>query len=77
MFVADVQLAMSHWRMLDEDPYFVPRTEEEVEEFGEGVGLGVNVARRLMDDVRRRKGLKVENKFVEKATKQRTLAKKV
>ena len=63
--------------MLDEDPYFVPRTEEELEEFGDGVGMGVNVARKLMDGVRRGKGLPVEEKIVAKATKQRTLAKKV
>ena len=63
--------------MLEEDPFFVPRTEEEREEFGEGVGLGVNVSRRLIDQVRRRKGLPVEEEVVAKATKQRTLARKV
>lgn len=61
------------------DPYFVPVTEEEREEFGEeGQGVGApNLARRLMDAVRRRKGLLVEEKVVEAATKQRTRAKKV
>ncbi|CAI5532671.1 unnamed protein product [Closterium sp. Naga37s-1] len=64
-------LAMSHWSMVPDDPFFVPRTEEEREEYGDsGVGLGVNVARRLVDGVRRRKGLPVEEKVVEKATKQ-------
>ena len=34
-----------------------------------------NVARKYMNDVRRRKGLKVEEKIVEFAEKQRTLTK--
>ena len=61
------------------DPFFVPVTEEEREEFGEeGQGVGApNLARRLMDSVRRRKGLPVEEKVVEAATKQRTRARKV
>ena len=36
-----------------------------------------NLARRLIDAVRRRKGLAVEEKVVESATKQRTRARKV
>ena len=36
----------------------------------------VNLARKLVDDVRRRKGLRVEEKAVQHATKQRTLARK-
>lgn len=61
------------------DPFFVPVTEEEREEFGEeGQGVGApNLARRLIDAVRRRKGLPVEEKVVEAATKQRTRARKV
>ena len=34
-----------------------------------------NVAHRYMNDVRRRKGLKVDEKIVESGTKQRTLTK--
>ncbi len=61
------------------DPFFVPTTEEEREEFGEeGQGQGApNLAKRLINAVRRRKGLPVEEKVVEAATKQRTRAKKV
>ncbi|CAI5477403.1 unnamed protein product [Closterium sp. Yama58-4] len=37
---ASPQLAMSHWSMVPDDPFFVPRTEEEREEYGDsGVGL--------------------------------------
>eukprot|EP00271_Cylindrocystis_brebissonii_P003910 TRINITY_DN15173_c0_g1_i1.p1 TRINITY_DN15173_c0_g1~~TRINITY_DN15173_c0_g1_i1.p1 ORF type:complete len:170 (-),score=53.38 TRINITY_DN15173_c0_g1_i1:248-700(-) len=76
---ASLQLVLSHWAEVDEDPFFVPRTEEEREEFGDGSSLKAanNVARRLMDAVRRRKGLAVEEKVVESATKQRTRARKV
>ena len=61
------------------DPFFVPVTEEEREEFGEeGQGVGTaNLARTLLDEVRRRKGLAVDRKVVESATKQRTRARKV
>lgn len=41
-----------------------------------GVG-SANLAKRLIDAVRRRKGLPVEEKVVESATKQRTRARKV
>eukprot|EP00897_Mesotaenium_endlicherianum_P004474 jgi/Mesen1/4054/ME000213S03084 len=54
-----------------------PQVEEELEEFGDGVGLSHNIARRLMDGVRRRKGLPVEEKIVEHGAKQRTRARKV
>lgn len=57
----------------------MPVTEEEREEFGEeGQGQGGdNLAKGLIDAVRRRKGLPVERKMVESATKQRTKARKV
>jgi len=55
----------------------VPTTEEEREEWGEEALGMTNVARRLMDAVRRRKGLPVEEKVVKSATKQRTLKRNV
>ena len=76
---ASASLMLSHWERLGVDPFFVPLTEEEREEFGEeGQGVGVpNLAKRLIDSVRKRKGLAVEQKVVESATRQRTLARKV
>ena len=76
---ASASLMLSHWERLDLDPFFLPLTEEEREEFGEeGQGVGApNLAKRLIDTVRRRKGLQVEEKVVESATKQRTRARKV
>ncbi|GAB2274506.1 hypothetical protein Dimus_009276 [Dionaea muscipula] len=70
-------LVLSHWEALSEDPFFVPKTEEEMEEFGDGSSVLQNTARKLIDAVRRRKGLPVEEKLVRHATKQRTLARKV
>ncbi|CAN6811949.1 unnamed protein product [Brassica oleracea] len=31
---ASALMVLSHWEMLEEDPFFVPKTEEEMEEFG-------------------------------------------
>ncbi|RZC57071.1 hypothetical protein C5167_004372 [Papaver somniferum] len=69
-------LVFSHWEELSEDPFFVPKTEEEIEEFGDGSSVLPNTARKLIDAVRRRKGLPVEDKVVQHATKQRTLSRK-
>ncbi|XP_078441781.1 ribosomal protein S5/Elongation factor G/III/V family protein [Wolffia australiana] len=74
---ASALLVLSHWEALKEDPFFAPKTEEEVEEFGDGASVPPNAARKLVDAVRRRKGLPVEEKVVRHATKQRTLARKV
>lgn len=70
-------LVLSHWEPLMEDPFFIPKTEEEIEEFGDGSSVPRNTARKLIDAVRRRKGLPVEEKVVQHATKQRTLSRKV
>lgn len=61
------------------DPFFIPMTEEEREEFGEeGQGVGApNIANSFIDKIRRRKGMVVNRKVVESATKQRTKARKV
>jgi ribosome assembly protein 1 len=45
------------------DPFFTPKTEEEREEFGEDGDAGPNIARKLVDATRRRKGLKVRVSF--------------
>jgi len=51
--------------------------QEEIEEFGDGSSVLPNTVRKLIDAVRRRKGLHVEEKVVQHATEQRTLAPKV
>lgn len=74
---ANALLVLSHWEALSEDPFFVPKTEEEIEEFGDGSSVLPNTARKLINAVRRRKGLPVEEKVVQHGTKQRTRARKV
>jgi ribosome assembly protein 1 len=58
--------------MLDEDPFWVPTTEEELEELGEKADRE-NIAKGYMEQVRARKGMFVMRKIVETAEKQRTL----
>lgn len=58
--------------MLDQDPFWVPTTEEELEDLGEKADRQ-NVAKAYMDAVRRRKGLFVDEKLIISAEKQRTL----
>ncbi|EAT47893.1 AAEL001019-PA [Aedes aegypti] len=68
------QLVFSHWEIVDIDPYWVPTTEEEYEQYGEKADF-TNIAKVYMDSIRERKGLPVEKKTVEHAEKQRTLSK--
>ena len=66
------QLVFEGFEMLDEDPFWVPTTEEELEDLGEKSDKE-NVAKRYVDAVRARKGLLVRKKVVESAEKQKTL----
>ena len=58
--------------MLDLDPFWVPTTEEELEDLGEKADR-INIAKSYMDSVRERKGMFIDKKIVEFAEKQRTL----
>lgn len=69
------QLKFSHWQIMDLDPFWKPKTEDELEEFGESNTSEINKVRILVDKIRKRKGLAVEEKVVEFAEKQRTLKK--
>ncbi|KAF2398558.1 P-loop containing nucleoside triphosphate hydrolase protein [Trichodelitschia bisporula] len=69
---ASPQLVFQGYEMLDEDPFWVPTTEEEMEDLGE-LADRENVAKKYMDRVRERKGLFVGRKLVESAEKQKTL----
>lgn len=68
------QLVFEGFEMLDEDPFWVPTTEEELEDLGEKADRE-NVAKRYVDKVRSRKGMTVKRKVVESAEKQKTLKK--
>ena len=61
-------------QVIDVDPFWVPTTDEEYMHFGEKADAD-NVARVYMNNIRRRKGLKTQEKLVEFAEKQRTLKK--
>lgn len=63
---------MLRYEMLDIDPFWVPTTEEELEDLGEKADRE-NVAKVYVDSVRERKGLFIDRKIVEFAEKQRTL----
>lgn len=70
---ASPQLVFQGFEMLDEDPFWVPFTEDELEDLGE-LADKENVAKRHMDKVRVRKGLPVKGrKLVRDAEKQKTL----
>jgi len=59
---SDTQLVLNGWRIIEQDPYFKPETEDELEEFGawfgsDGAGSAVaNQAKVLVDRIRSRKG---------------------
>ncbi|CAH1802925.1 unnamed protein product, partial [Owenia fusiformis] len=72
--LASPQLKFTHWEVVDVDPYWVPTTDEEYIHFGEKAD-SANQAEKYMNQVRKRKGLKVQEKIVEHAEKQRTLKK--
>ncbi|KAF0684524.1 Aste57867_23523 [Aphanomyces stellatus] len=66
------QLIFDHWTIMEEDPFFQPQTDEEREDYGERIDEH-NAVRRLIEQVRKRKGLAREEKIVVHAEKQRTL----
>ena len=70
---ASPQLIFQGFDILDEDPFWVPFTEDDLEDLGE-LADKENVAKRYMDSVRNRKGLMVRGrKLVKDAEKQKTL----
>ncbi|KNC74464.1 hypothetical protein SARC_12991 [Sphaeroforma arctica JP610] len=66
------QLVFSHWETIPVNPFWIPTTVEELLHYGE-IADTVNLAMKLMNDVRKRKGLRVKEKLVEHGEKQRTL----
>lgn len=65
-------LRFAGYELLDEDPFWVPTTEEELEDLGEKADRE-NIAKKYVDNVRKRKGLAIQGKIVESAEKQKTL----
>ena len=72
---ASPQLIFAGFEALDQDPFWVPATEEELEDLGE-LADKQNIAKRYVDAVRSRKGLVVKDKkLVKDAEKQKSLKK--
>jgi ribosome assembly protein 1 len=70
---AQPQLRFQGFERLDQDPFWVPSTEEELEDLGVD-GDRENVSKRYVDGVRGRKGLRVEGrKLIAHGEKQKTL----
>lgn len=75
---ASAQMMFGRWEAVDVDPFWVPQTEEEKEDIAaeDATETNNNLARKLLTGVRRRKGLRLEDKIVQNAEKQRTLSRK-
>uniref|UniRef100_A0A7E4UQ11 Tr-type G domain-containing protein n=1 Tax=Panagrellus redivivus TaxID=6233 RepID=A0A7E4UQ11_PANRE len=69
--MAAAQMEFSHWQLLEDDPFWEPTTEDEIEEFGVK-GDSVNQARQYVDMVKKRKGI-FDELIVVSAEKQRNL----
>lgn len=74
--VTNPLLVFSHWETVAADPYYTPVTEDEIEEFGVDGDKSRNIARDLVLQIRKRKGLLVDEVVVAAPEKQRTLARK-
>jgi len=70
------QLVFNGFLINEEDPFFIPITDEELEDHGIGDILQENPAKVLIENVRKRKGLIIDKKMVEDGDKQRTLQRK-
>lgn len=76
--LAHYQAWFSHWQTLDEDPFYeLALTDEKYEDNGEAGSLERyphNVSRKLITQIRKRKGLPVDEKIISsESTKQRTM----
>lgn len=69
---ASPQLLFCGFELLDIDPFWVPSTEEELEDYGEKYDRR-NPALDYMNLIRKRKGMAIDEKIVEHAEKQKTL----
>ncbi|KAH9819578.1 hypothetical protein DFH28DRAFT_924919 [Melampsora americana] len=70
--IALPQLIFDGFKKIDQDPFWIPKTDEELEDFGQ-LADKENLAKKYIESVRKRKGMFVEKKIVQHAEKQRTL----
>jgi len=65
--IAYPQLIFYGWEVNEKDPFYVPKTEEELEDLGKGDILPPNPAKIIIDNVRKKKGLVLDKKIVKAA----------
>jgi ribosome assembly protein 1 len=70
--LASPHIEFSHFETIEMDPYWEPKTEEELLLFGDKADFE-NQAKKYMNEIRKRKGLFVREKLIEYAEKQRNL----
>lgn len=63
------------WQLLSVDPFYIPQTKEEIEDNGLNIDAP-NIAKKLINQIRIRKGLPIDEKLVKDGTKQSNLGKK-
>lgn len=73
MGLAYPQLVFNGFLINQEDPFFIPTTEEEMEDHGIGDILPEKQAKILIENVRKRKGLVIDKKIIMDSDKQRTI----
>lgn len=71
--LASPHIEFSHFEVIDIDPYWEPKTEEEYLLLGDTADTE-NQAKKYMNQIRKRKGLFVKEKLVQDSEKQRNLA---
>lgn len=49
---------------MQHDPFFLPKTIEDIEDLGTGEGMEDNIAKKLIENVRKQKGLAVTKALV-------------
>lgn len=63
--LAQPHVEFDHWRRIEDDPFFVRRTEDELEDMGDhDAQMAGNLPKKLIEKVRKRKGLLTERKVV-------------
>ena len=67
-------MTFSNWESLEEDPFYVTSSQDDIEDFG-NVIQPPNLPKRLIHALRKRKGLPLEGTLVAQADKQRTMGK--
>lgn len=73
--IADPQMHFIGFECIDIDPFWVPTTEDELEDHGEKSDRE-NLAKKYIDIIRKRKGLVIDEKVVEFAEKQKNIKNK-